>query len=116
VYLNHTKSDRKKSINRLIEQLAVAHINNPARIGFLIGVYAYWPEYKKKKESFSEFRLSLGRLLRERTSQGAPGFEIRMDHQGAMETVLKETPAKIGAAEVVVGCVAQYFKLTSTTK
>ena len=61
-----------------------------------------------------EFRLSVGRLLRARANQGAPGFTIRMDHGGSLETFLEETPAKIGAADVAVGCVAQYIRLYPT--
>jgi hypothetical protein len=111
VYPSYSASKRARYLDRLIEQLAVPHLENPARAGFFIGLYAYWPDYREPKESFSDFRSDLGCLLRDRAKQGDPSFEIRMDHGGAMETFLEETPAKIGAASVVVGCVAQYIRL-----
>jgi hypothetical protein len=79
-----------------------------------VAIYAYWPEHRTPKESFAEFRRNVGSLLRERALQGMPGFSIMMDHKGAMETVLDETHAKVGAADVVVGCVAQYIRLRPT--
>lgn len=115
VYPSYSALKRAQYLDRLIEQLVVPHSEDPARAGFFIGLYAYWPEYRKQRETFSDFRRSLGRLLRDRATQGASGFTIRMDHGGAMETFLDETPAKIGAAEVVVGCVAQYIRLQSAT-
>lgn len=114
VYSNHPPSTRERHLERLIAQLAVHHTASPTRVGVFVAIYAYWPEYTTPKESFAEFRLSVGRLLRARAKQGAPGFTIRLDHGGSLETLLKKTPAKIGAADVVVGCVAQYIRLYPT--
>lgn len=114
VYPNYSEEKRRRYLDRLLEQLTVAHVGNPMRVGFFIAIYATWPEYRQPKESFSQFRLNVGRLLRTRGSQKIPGFAIQMDHRGAMETFIKETTAKIGAAEVTVGCVAQYIRVRPT--
>lgn len=114
VYSNYPPSTRRRHLERVIEQLAVHHTASPTRVGVFVAIYAYWPEHSTPKESFAEFRRNVGSLLRERALQGMPGFSITMDHKGSMETVLDETHAKVGAADVVVGCVAQYIRVRPT--
>jgi len=111
LYPSYSLAKRAQYIERLIEQLCVPHVGMPVRVGFLVGVFAYWPEHRALKETFGQFRRSIGALLRSRVKKGTAGFAIEVDHSGAMETFLDERKSKIGAAQVVVGCVAQYVKL-----
>jgi len=112
LYSNYSPGKRAAYLDRLLEQVSAKHSGSLTRVGFLIGVYAYWPGYRKPpKESFRDFRQAIGGLLRSRVEKGIPGFSVQVDHGGAMETFLEETKSKVGAAEVVVGCVAQYFRL-----
>lgn len=114
VYSNYSPSKRRGHLERLIEQLAVPHVASPTRVGVFVAIYTYWPEHATPKESFIAFRRNVGSLLRERAVRGTRGFSITIDHKGSMETVLDETHAKIGAADVVVGCVAQYIRVRPT--
>lgn len=113
VYLNYSPAKRGAYIERVFEQLAAPHSRNPQRVGFLVGVYAFWPDYRRRppRETFKEFRESLGRGFRKCVERGIKGFSTRVDHGGAMETLIDETDASIGGARVTVGCVAQYVRL-----
>jgi len=114
LYSNYAPGKRAAYLDRLLQQVSAAHSGSPTRVGFLIGVYAYWPDYEKPpRESFRDFRQAVGALLRGRIEQGVPDYSVQADHGMAMEKFVDETKSKIGAADVVVGCVAQYFRLIS---
>lgn len=110
VYRSYGPEKRADYLERLVEQLDVAFAHEPLRVGFFLAVYAAWPDYRQPA-SFSEFRSDVGALFRERMRRDDGGLNLRTDHGESLETLVPETTTKIGAADVIVGCVGQYFRV-----
>lgn len=109
VYSNH--GDRTARIDELFQQTISCDPEIKDRIGLLLGVYAYWPDYRSTGESFSDFQGDIGSRFRERVAKGADGYTVKVDHGGSMARFTDERSFRVGAAEAKVGLFAQYFRV-----
>lgn len=107
LYLNYPTNKRHAYVRRILQQLA-AKSTAAQRVGFVIGVYAWWPDERgPAPQTFREFRRTVGEVVKAETATPPVGFDARLA-KPTMETLLDEQAVTIGAAKAVVGCVGQY--------
>lgn len=110
LYLNYRHAKRERYVARVLQQLA-APSTATRRVGFILGVYAWWMERGHPPETFREFRRNVGAVIREQVGRPPAGFRAEAA-RGAVETILPEGTERIGASRALVGCVGQYVILT----
>lgn len=111
IYLSYRAARRNALIEKLVQQL---HARSTAkdRVGFLLAAYVYRPHEVVPKESFDMFREDVGARFRT-AARAVRRRRVTFDHEGSMETVLKETVVRVGGEQVVVACAGQYVRLRS---